>query len=286
MPKMNPINILAYNGDIKFAHSFPLAVLANGNFQAEIDDPEMLTSIHQLLDAEQKADRNHRVGRERTRKGKNVLVSRERQALVEFLDRFGKFSVQGERTTERFIVYQMSFSASYVVDKRDGSIYPNGYAVPGGQDAYHEHGMWRGDQSPTNPVSTYGIGLGARVWDKVTITTPAGQSTTSWAIVRENGDGPIARLNSFVGIWTDPKSASGDRSGVFNVMSMPPSGDRSTKRIMPYSDEACEFFYRTTMEICRMNEALRGFFGDGPEQLLFNIKSGVPLLAGPDHAEQ
>lgn len=81
---------------------------------------------------------------------------------------------------------------------------------------------------------------------------------------------PRARLNAFVRL--NPPVGSADESGI------------GAFTVIPYTPEAAEFFYRTMISFCRIDDQLSSFFSDNAAVQKAIASGQMPLLGGPASA--
>lgn len=155
-----------------------------------------------------------------------------------------------EVTTERVIVYGQSLKVCYSKDG-NGGIHANGYIC---EDANTngDYGAHGGELHATNAAPLYSVGLGAKIYDRVTYSRESGKSVVyrspEFSGSHLNHDSPGKKLNAFAGLGIDPK-----RGGV---------------QEMPYSDEAAMFFYDAMIAMCKLADQVNAFVGDKQSLML------------------
>lgn len=169
-----------------------------------------------------------------------------------------------EIATERVIVYGYSMKVCYT-KHANGGIYANGYICEdeNGKDSYNDarHG---GELHATNTAPLYSVGLGAKVFDRVTYSRASGK-TVVYKSPKFPGshlvhDSPAKRLNAFAALSINP--------------------DRQDTQEMPYSDEAAAFFYDAMIAMCKLADQVNAFLGD-KQSLMLAIERRAALLPAP-----
>jgi hypothetical protein len=171
-----------------------------------------------------------------------------------------------EVTTERIIAYGHRLKVSYA-RAIDGTFHTNGYTA---QEAIGKSGAgngegykWGGELNATEHAALYSVGLGARIFDKLTYRRPSGtivkyQKPADFDPWR--GASPGERLNGFIGISIDPEYSEQ----------------------MPYTEEAAAFFYDAMMAMCRLADQVGAFLGD-KQSLQLAIERRAGLLPAPQN---
>lgn len=169
--------------------------------------------------------------------------------------------MRAEVASELVICYQIDNGISYY-KSGDGEIFPNGGFV---RNYAKDEGKWCGDLHATQRSGTYSIGLGARVYEKRTLTRVSGV-TTDYEVTYGGGshfdqDTWLQKLNQFPALTIDPGSCPE----------------------MPYTEDAARFFYQTILGICQISDRMREFFDD-PVLLGKRIEARTSFLL-PDKAQ-
>jgi hypothetical protein len=166
-----------------------------------------------------------------------------------------------EVTTERIIAYgyKLELAFSYA---DNGTFHENGYAaqresgIKSGNNGEGYH--WEGELHANSAAPLFAVGLGARVFDKVTYTRPSGSTVKYERVPSKYSRTPLDRLNGFVGLSIKPEYAEQ----------------------MPYSDEAAVFFYDAMIAMCRLAHQVKSFIGD-KDRLALAIASRASMLPAP-----
>lgn len=175
-----------------------------------------------------------------------------------------------EVTTERVIVYGHSLKVSYS-KAVDGSVHANGYIARAATGARGDEGYGKhcGELNATAHAPLYSVGLGAKVFDRVTYIRASGKKVEykrpEFPGSHFNHDSPGKLLNAFAGLGIDP--------------------GRSGTEEMPYSDEAALFFYDAMIAMCKLAEQVKAFLGDR-KTLMLAIEKRANLLPAPQAREE
>lgn len=268
--KLPPIS-LRETDEAGHIHTFEceVSVTDEGEFRSTV--PELLVPcVRAILNNDDEPDHRAECVLEKLRVN-TVLKSSKlsdikavlRQAICEY--------VQQEIERERIIVYGVTTRTSYFKNARD-QIFPNG----GFPDAeYGKGGQWHGNAGNTSDrlgvgqilSNYYLVGFVARVYDKVT-SKRGSYSKFTLEVPPEyhmEYSEPGARLNGFTHL-----DISADSLDDFTVI--------------PYSDDAAEFFYRVMLSLCRLSDRINTFFSDPAEvekAILAGNTGNNPLSLAP-----
>lgn len=177
-------------------------------------------------------------------------------ACKNFLGECALQYLSATETTVRVIVYRTQIDVSAWIGK-DKKLYPNGSLEEGDGGTWWEPKTQHGISS-TNRVEQYGIGIAARVYDKITTTRKSGEVIRWEEVDRDEEDTAIKFLNGF------------------NSLAIDPEREHSLKE-MPYTPEAAQFFTKVMLGLCQLGMNIDAFFGD-EKRLLGAIASGQSLL--------
>lgn len=226
----------------------------DGTFNVSI--PDELQPIARALQAAK-----HHVGLSKPGNANQWRVSGKRlddcrsfinKAMVDYL--------KCEVATERVICYGHSLRVTSAKEE-SGRYHPNGYIaqravgkVGGGNDVGYQ---WIGELNATEHAKLYSVGLGAKVFDKVTYRRASGEKVEYKRahFDHEISDSPGTLLNSFIGLDLVPEYS----------------------QQMPYSDEAAQFFYDAMLAMCKLADQVGTFLGN-KEKLMRAIEHRVGLL--------
>lgn len=270
MPKINPIDVfLRGKGQNHFSHKYETHVLSDGTFQTLI--PENQVEIIAKLDL---------TGVELTKNKvkQPILKARNLADIVRVVTEYGRSTLEVTTTKETLIFYKVSLDAAYCINpKVPGEAYPNGYRakeVTGGENDYR----WQGADRSNGRPGKHAVGVSAIVIDKTINHLSGGRFHVEHARAQlpEGSFGSL--LNDFNGgvfppndYWsaTDP-----------NTPRFPPGknfqGDfliSDALQFLPYTEQSAEFFYQMMMNIAKLSERMRLFFGDSAEHFLENLNN-------------
>jgi hypothetical protein len=267
MPKMPPIDIWTKadaDKEITFHKAFPCMVSADdGRFYASLEpeeEAEMREIASQLF-----SDGSARFDFHR---GRHYVSAASYEDLKRALYNYGRHKVEFTEVRERVIIYSLDISLHYVKHAPTGDIFPNGRMAPN----YGTESNWNKDTLGHSATGTdrkvYSLGIGARVYDRVTRTTAAGVTTTR----HERPTAPLqpaaAALNEFVHLHLIDSSFDRERLMGTSV---------------PYSDELAEYLHGAILQLCKLADGLQSLFAT-PEALMLAAAQGAKLLSAPSSA--
>lgn len=183
------------------------------------------------------------------------------QKLIKFFRLAVAFHFKAEKTVEKVLIYTYDSGLSYWKNK-DGTITANG-ACKGAK----ENGSWAGNRN-IHATHREKNGLTLRAYCLVKTT-------------HKRGDSEVVEFEQY----RDEQTVE-TFGGLINFMSPGtcPTGERYHNgefpgwTLIPYTEKAAEFFYKTLHGLCRIDDSLRQFFGD-TERVTASIESGqLPLL--------
>lgn len=278
MPKINPIHIYEVGpGEMRFERSYETHVLANGEFQTLV--PEDHLQYFRVMKFGGAHLDSNKVGRP-------VLKASSVRDITEALKGYAKASMNSEKTTSLWIFFKTTNKVAYAVNPAlPGRIFPNGQMATeatGEEGAYRWYGSNIGG---TMGSESFSVGVAATVVEKTVHSFPDGRfavehskpklprETFGWRLCQFNTG--LRPANDF---WSptnpdEPRHKPARRNpdeGVF---------DSGNINFVPYTEDAAEFFYNLTCNLCALAEGMRQFFGTSKEDLLENINDPKKRLA-------
>lgn len=236
MPNIAPhyINAKA-EGGTDFKAKVDCFVMSDGVFSVQV--PEQLEEIVSKLAGRGEfgsVSYGYKSLRDKTKRQR--LYGRTLNEIIKLLEYAAKDFITVEKTTERVIAYRFSACVAFWVSGNE--IAPNGHELEGkwwkpkskGLNALHA----------TSCPGNYNVGIAARVYDRNTFKRETGTKIT-FDYVRD-AKGSASKLNSFVALELDPED--------------------SDVELLPYSEEAAEFFVNYIFAICKVARAMDEFFAD------------------------
>jgi hypothetical protein len=167
-------------------------------------------------------------------------------------------------TKETVIAYATEARVHYW-KKADGEIVPNGVFD---HEYDQQGGTWggpldRGGMKSFKSFKSFGVGLGARCFTKITEHRLSGDQV-SYAPTYGDGDHfskdtYLQKLGQFVHLDIDPAHA----------------------KQIPYTEDAAKFFYDAMISLCKLSDRIEGFF-ESPDcvQKAIEAKAGFFLTSG------
>lgn len=232
-----------------------VSVDSDGLFRYTIPE-EMVTTAQQMC--EKRMDHNvYRL------KVNWVVTGKEKAKTRAFVAEIVKAHMQCEVIREKVIVYRTSSDLCYWRTAK-GEIFPNaGFDKEGYEKGT---GKFCGSNDATHPSETYSVGVGARVYEKITARRKTGDHVT-YKITYGDGGGHfdkdtwLQKLNQFNGLslsrWHD--------------------GDVNDLDQIPYTEEAAKFFYEAMIALCKLSNQIERFF-ESPETVQKAIESRAGLF--------
>ena len=243
MPALPPQIIKAEADDgAEFVYKAQASVTNEGHFSLQVDE-RIESIVCRLLNS----SKFPRCGMAGQRAGCMARIHADTlKDAVALLEAAAKEYITATEVKERVIKYGAHLRCSFYVGP-DGAIHTNGHMSRQSTGGRNE-GMWwipksnkRGNLTSQDQLEEYSVGLTAKVFDKITTKRSSGD-TVRYEHPHDEDDVALTNLNSFVGLWPDPKQ-----------------GDLKE---MPYTPEAAEFFTGILLTICKMCQGLDAFIAD------------------------
>lgn len=197
------------------------------------------------------------------KKGVQYVSGHTLKDCISYLEVCAIDSLTSLRSVARVILYRVEINAEFAADAK-GNVAPN--ATKSGFEWWRVKLRQR-HRFTNEAFSTLGVGVAAKVYDKITYAKASG-ADVQWQLVKAGHgdydnhselDPEIVELNSFLSIGIDPERAT------------------SPYEEMPYTPEAAAFFVKMMLGMCKIAKTLDEFFGD-KERLQLAIAQGTPLL--------
>lgn len=193
---------------------------------------------------------------------KQGAASTDYQQLIAFFKLAVAFHYKAIKVEEKVLIYQYDSGFKYWKNP-DGKLFANGNA----KGADTERGEWAGnDRVHATHREKTGLTLRCYCLNKTTHTRGKSVVTEFERYYDEQGKETFGGLINFLSPGECPRAEKFD------------NGELRGWTMMPYTEQAAEFFYKTLHGLCRIDDSLRTFFGS-EERVVQAIASGqLPLL--------
>lgn len=278
MPKLKDLVIRHQNkaGDY-YEYKSPCNVSTEGQFTVQLpDDLEEITESFTVHNKEcpipDKFGVRVYVHQHKWRVSSNTL-----DGIQKYIRKLIELKMECERIVDRIIVYR--HQADYCIwVAPDGSLHPNGSLSVGMKRAAPDKikGQWMGTLNGSGGMhkpDVYSVGIGAKVFDKITYRSPAGgKDRHEYILVDSEGqiDTYMHKLNSMIGVSIGHEDRFSSAHGAEE---------------MPYTEEAARFFYDAILAITDVAMKMDNFFKD-KKNLQLAIDGRVKLLGVADYSKK
>lgn len=283
MPKLKDLVIRHQNkaGDV-YEYKSPCNVSTEGQFTVNLpDDLEEIIGTFTVHNRECPIPEKFDV-RVYTHQHKWRVSSSTLEGIQKYIRKLIELKMECVKIIERVIVYR--HQADYCIwVAPDGSLHPNGSLSVGMKKAAPDmvKGKWMGTLNGSmgmHKPSVYSVGIGAKVFDKVTYRSPAGgKDRHEYILVQEDviqDEGIestyLHKLNAMIGTSIGHEDRFSSSHGAEE---------------MPYSEDAAQFFYDAIIAINGIAMKMDTFFQD-KVNIKKAIESRVRLLGIGDYSKR